>query len=126
MLTNDRTPFIMELPPYHLPTIKGVLIQSWQRLKGFVVRAGKAIVVVVVVLNVVNSIGTDGTFGNQDSEKSVLSAIGKTMTPLFEPMGVKEDNWPATVGIFTGIFAKEVVVGTLDTLYANLAKAENA
>jgi ferrous iron transport protein B len=126
MLTKDHTAFIMELPPYHLPTIKGVLIQSWQRLKGFVVRAGKAIVAVVVILNVVNSIGTDGTFGNQDSEKSVLSEIGKTITPLFEPMGVKKENWPATVGIFTGIFAKEVVVGTLDTLYTNLAKAENA
>jgi ferrous iron transport protein B len=79
----------------------------------------------VVILNLVNSIGTDGTFGNQDSEKSVLSEIGKTLTPLFQPMGVKPDNWPATVGIFTGIFAKEVVVGTLDTLYSNLALAEN-
>ena len=48
----------------------------------------------------------------------MLSAIGRTITPVFHPMGIDEDNWPATVGIFTGIFAKEVVVGTLDALYA--------
>ena len=108
----------MELPAYHLPNAKGLVLQTWQRLKGFVVRAGKAIVTVVVILNVVSSWGTDGSFGNQDSDKSMLSAIGRTITPLFAPMGIDEDNWPATVGIFTGIFAKEVVVGTLDALYA--------
>lgn len=113
--------FLLELPTYHLPTVKGLVLQTWQRLRGFVMRAGKAIVAVVVVLNVVSSWGTDGSFGNQDSEKSVLSAIGRTITPIFAPMGIEEDNWPATVGIFTGIFAKEVVVGTLDALYSPAA-----
>jgi ferrous iron transport protein B len=110
--------FILELPAYHLPTLRGLLLQTWQRLKGFVVRAGKAIVGVVIILNVVNSLGTDGTFGNQNTGKSLLSAIGRTITPVFTPMGLTPDNWPATVGIFTGFFAKEVVVGTLDALYA--------
>ena len=110
--------FVLELPAYHMPTVKGLLLQTWQRLKGFVLRAGKAIVLVVVVLNTVNSFGTDGSIGNENSENSVLSAIGRTITPVFHPMGIDEDNWPATVGIFTGIFAKEVVVGTLDALYA--------
>ena len=110
--------FVLELPAYHLPTLKGLLLQSWQRLKGFVLRAGKAIVAVVVILNMVSSIGTDGSFGNQDSEQSLLSEIGKAITPAFAPMGIREDNWQATVGIFTGIFAKEVVVGTLDALYS--------
>lgn len=110
--------FVVELPAYHMPTLKGLLLQTWQRLKGFVVRAGKAIVLVVIVLNTVNSIGTDGSIGNENSENSVLSAIGRTITPAFHPMGIDEDNWPATVGIFAGIFAKEVVVGTLDALYA--------
>ena len=118
--------FVLELPAYHLPTLKGLLLQTWQRLKGFVVRAGKAIVLVVVVLNTVNSIGTDGSIGNENSENSVLSAIGRTITPAFHPMGIDEDNWPATVGIFTGIFAKEVVVGTLDALYAPQADAAEA
>ena len=110
--------FVLELPAYHMPTVKGLLLQTWQRLKSFVIRAGKAIVLVVVVLNTVNSFGTDGSIGNQNSENSVLSAIGRSITPVFHPMGIDEDNWPATVGIFTGIFAKEVVVGTLDALYA--------
>ncbi len=117
LLPGGQSPFLLELPAYHLPTLKGLLLQTWQRLKGFVMRAGKAIVLVVIVLNVVNSVGTDGSFGNQDTEKSALSAIGRTLTPLFRPMGISDDNWPATVGIFTGIFAKEVVVGTLNALY---------
>lgn len=123
MLSRDITPFIMELPNYHIPTAKGLIIHSWQRLRGFLLRAGKAIVIVVIALNFVNSIGTDGSFNNQNTEKSVLSAIGKTITPILEPLGVKENNWPATVGIFSGIFAKEVVVGTLDALYSDMARS---
>lgn len=118
LLPESRSNFIVELPPYHAPILRNILMQTWQRLRGFIVRAGKAIVIVVIVLNVVSSIGTDGSVGNENSDKSVLSAIGKSITPLFSPMGIEEDNWPATVGIFTGIFAKEVVVGTLDALYA--------
>jgi ferrous iron transport protein B len=122
LMSKEITPFIMELPNYHIPTLKGILISTWYRLRGFMLRAGKAIVIVVVVLNFVNSIGTDGSFGNENSEKSVLSVIGMKITPIFTPMGVKEDNWPATVGIFSGIFAKEVVVGTLDALYTSIAE----
>ena len=122
MMPSDLSPFIMELPQYHMPTLKGLIIRTWQRLKGFIVRAGKAIVVVVVLLNFINGIGTDGSFGNEDTENSALSAIGKSITPLFTPMGMDEANWPAAVGIFTGIFAKEVVVGTLDTLYSQMGK----
>ena len=125
MLSREITPFLMELPNYHVPTIKGLLIHSWQRLRGFLLRAGKAIVLVVIALNFVNSIGTDGSFNNQNTERSLLSAIGKTITPILEPLGVKEGNWPATVGIFSGIFAKEVVVGTLDALYSDMARSEN-
>ena len=118
LVRAPRSEFVLELPAYHVPTLKGLLLQTWQRLRGFVLRAGKAIVSVVIILNVVSSVGIDGSFGNQDSEKSLLSEIGRTLTPVFHPMGITEDNWPATVGIFTGIFAKEVVVGTLDALYS--------
>ena len=117
LLPNAQPAFTLELPSYHLPTIRGVLTQTWFRLRSFLLRAGKAIVLVVIVLNFVNSIGKDGTYGNQDSENSVLAEIGKTITPVFAPMGITSENWPATVGIFTGAFAKEVVVGTLDALY---------
>lgn len=122
LLHRDLSPFLLELPPYHVPTLRGLLTHTWFRLKGFVLRAGKAIVAVVLVLNFVNSIGTDGSFGNQNTERSLLSAIGRSITPLFAPMGISEQNWPATVGIFSGIFAKEVVVGTLDALYSSMAQ----
>jgi ferrous iron transport protein B len=123
LLRGDSTPFVMELPGYHVPRLRDVLIQTWNRLKVFIFGAGKVIVMVVVVLSFFNSLGTDGTFGNQDSEKSSLSAVGRAIVPIFEPMGIGGDNWPATVGIFTGVFAKEAVVGTLNTLYSGLSEA---
>ena len=119
LLPGDATPFVMELPRYHLPTLKGIILRTWDRLKSFIVRAGKTIVMVVAVLGVLNSVGTDGSFGNANTEKSVLSHIGQTITPVFAPMGMHEENWPAAVGLFTGIFAKEAVVGTLNSLYSN-------
>ncbi len=120
--------FVMEMPPYHIPTLKGVMIRTWDRVRTFMFRAGKVIVVIVACLAFLNSMGTDGTFGNEDSEKSVLSEIGKTIVPVFEPMGIQEENWPAAVGVFTGIFAKEAVVGTLNSLYDTLSvdKAQEA
>jgi ferrous iron transport protein B len=120
LLKGDITPFVMELPLYHMPTVRGVLLRAWDRLKAFMFRAGRVLVPVIVVLSFMNSMGTDGTFGNEDSKKSVLANIGKSITPIFRPMGIIDDNWPATVGIFTGIFAKEAVVGTLDSLYSQI------
>ncbi|MCC2113459.1 MAG: ferrous iron transporter B, partial [Hyphomicrobiales bacterium] len=124
LLKGPTTPFIMELPPYRMPRLRDVMIQAWNRLKGFVFGAGKIIVIVVMALSVLNSVGTDGSLGNEDSEKSVLSAIGRAIVPAFRPIGLSNDNWPAAVGIFTGVFAKEAVVGTLDKLYSGLDKAE--
>jgi ferrous iron transport protein B len=72
----------------------------------------------VLVLGALNTIGTDGSIGNEDSEKSVLSVAGKAITPVFYPIGVEKDNWQASVSIFTGLFAKEAVIGTLSGLYA--------
>uniref|UniRef100_UPI00272B8907 Fe(2+) transporter permease subunit FeoB n=1 Tax=uncultured Parasutterella sp. TaxID=1263098 RepID=UPI00272B8907 len=119
-LKGESGAFLMEIPPYHLPTLRNLLLSTWDRLKGFVVRAGKVIVVLVAVLCFLNSLGTDGTFGNEDSDKSVLSQIGKSIVPVFKPMGIQEENWPAAVGVFTGILAKEAVVGTLDSLYSSM------
>jgi ferrous iron transport protein B len=121
LLKGEASPFIMELPPYHIPTLQGILLRSWERLKNFIFRAGKVIVPMVIVINFLNSWGVDGSFGNEDTDQSVLSEIGRTITPAFEPMGLTEENWPATVGIFTGILAKEVVVGALDAIYSTLA-----
>lgn len=121
LFKTEVTPFIMELPTYHLPTFKGVYYKSWDRLKAFIFNAGKVIVPMVLVLNFLNSWGVDGSFGQENSQKSVLSEIGRSLTPVFKPMGIEEDNWPATVGIFTGVLAKEAVVGTLNALYSQMA-----
>ena len=120
LLPGEASPFLMELPTYHMPTLKGILLRTWSRLKGFLSDAGKIIILMVIVINFLNSWGSDGSFGNEDSENSVLSAISKSITPAFKPMGIEEDNWPATVGIFAGILAKEVVVGTLDAIYSQI------
>jgi len=121
LLPGKSSGFMMELPPYHLPTLKGILLRAWDRVRLFVKEAGQIIILMVLALNLLNSIGTDGSFGNEDSEKSVLSAASRVMTPAFAPMGIQENNWPAVVGVFSGILAKEVVVGTLDNLYSSLA-----
>jgi ferrous iron transport protein B len=126
LLQGIAAPFIMELPPYHLPTLKGVAIHAWGRLQAFITKAGRMIIVMVVILGLLNSVGTDGSFGKQDSTDSLLSAFGRQITPVFAPMGVRPENWPATVGIFTGLFAKEVMVGTMNSLYGQLAQAEAA
>ncbi|MBE9189695.1 Fe(2+) transporter permease subunit FeoB [Gloeocapsopsis crepidinum LEGE 06123] len=123
LLRGEASPFIMELPPYHVPQLKGVLLRTWDRLKAFMLRAGKVIVLMVMVLSLLNSVGTNGSFSNEDSEQSVLSSMSRSITPVFAPMGIRQDNWAATVGIFTGVFAKEAVVGTLDSLYGQLAQA---
>ena len=121
LLSGDSSPFIMELPNYHLPSVTQVLLRTWDRLKSFILRAGKMIVVVVVVLNTLNSIGSDGSFGHQDTQSSMLSKIGQIITPVFAPMGMTDENWPAAVGLFTGLLAKEAVVGTLDSMYGAIA-----
>ncbi|OYV19367.1 MAG: ferrous iron transport protein B [Methylococcaceae bacterium NSP1-1] len=126
LFKGESAPFIMELPAYHLPTVRGVFIRTWDRLKSFLFNAGKVIVPMVLVLNFLNALGTDGSFGQENSNKSVLSEIGRGLTPAFKPMGIEKDNWPATVGIFTGVLAKEAVVGTLDALYSQLATNNSA
>ena len=120
VLQGGTDHFVMEMPTYQIPGLRNILLNTWGKLKGFVLGAGKLIVMVVMLINVVNSLGTDGSFGNQNTEKSVLSSVAKTVTPIFEPMGITQANWPATVGIVSGLLAKEVVVGTLDALYSQM------
>jgi len=124
LFKGEPTPFVMELPPYHTPRFRHIMYHSWNRLKVFMFRAGRILVPIVIVLTFLNSLGVDGSFGNEDTEKSVLSRIGKGITPVFRPIGITEDNWPASVALFTGLFAKEVVVGTLNALYSQIDLAE--
>lgn len=118
VLAGSSSLNIMELPQYEVPKITVMLKRVWQRTWSFVTGAGQTIVIVVCLLNFFNSIGTDGTFGHQDSENSILSQGAKVVMPVLAPMGVKEENWQAGVGIITGIFAKEVLVATFNSLYS--------
>jgi len=117
ILAGEVTPFVMELPVYHLPQLRNVLGKTWEKLRSFLFGAGRLIILVVVILSFLNSLGTDFSYGNENTEKSVLTNIGKGLTPMFKPIGIKQENWPATVGLFTGLFAKEVIVGSIDALY---------
>ncbi|MGI2259334.1 Fe(2+) transporter permease subunit FeoB [Shewanella sp. GXUN23E] len=118
LLPGNSSAVVMELPDYEMPKLKPTLKRAGKRTKSFIMGAGKTIVVVVTLLNFINSIGTDGSFGHQDSRDSLLSVVSQKVTPVFAPMGLQSDNWQATVGIVTGIFAKEAVVGTLNSLYS--------
>ena len=126
LLKGEITPFIMELPPYHMPTAKSVLLRAYDRLQTFLFKAGKILIPVIMVLAFLNSLGTDGTFGNENTPKSMLASIGRTISPALSPLGITQENWPATVGIFTGIFAKEAVVGTLNSLYSSMDETSSS
>ena len=121
LLPGTSESMLMEMPDYELPRFNYVLIKTWHKLRSFVLGAGKTIVIMVAILNLFNSLGTDGSFGNENTDKSLLSRAMASVTPVLSPLGVREDNWQATVGIATGIFAKEAVVGTLNSLYQTKA-----
>lgn len=118
LLPGKPAPLVMELPPYHLPQVSSLFRHAWQRLKRFLTRASKVIIPVCILIGTLNSISMQGTLVHSPKQQTLLSEVGKAATPLLAPIGIKQDNWQATVGLVTGILAKEVVVGTLNTLYS--------
>lgn len=120
-LKGHASPLILELPAYHKPAFKRLMRETLMRLRFFVLRAGKLIIPICVILGGLNAITLGGGINTGEaSTESLLSVMGQWITPLFSPMGIHQDNWPATVGLLTGMLAKEVVVGTLNTLYAQV------
>lgn len=121
VLRGSPSPLVMELPPYHVPRLSTIGRHAWQRLQRFIFRAGKLIVPICMVIGALNSLCVNGTLCMGDGDQhTILCLMGRWFTPLFHPMGITADNWPATVGLVTGVLAKEVVVGTLNTLYAQV------
>lgn len=112
IIGGHKASLIMELPPYRTPSLKRICQTTWFRLKRFLLKAGVIIVPLCVLFSFLSGFKTE-------AQEPWLTYIGRAATPLFEPMGVEKDNWPATVGLMTGILAKEVVVGTLESLYIN-------
>lgn len=122
VLHGNSAPLILELPEYHMPLMRSLWRHMWQRLQHFLKRASKVIIPVCVIIGVLNTVTVQGHLSNSEAnQQSLLSAVGRSVTPILKPMGVREDNWPATVGLVTGVLAKEVVVGTLNTLYSDVA-----
>jgi ferrous iron transport protein B len=120
-LKGEATPFVMELPRYHIPTVGGVLRTTWDRLSVFILRVGKVIILAAVIINFMASVGVgrDGVRAVRMGD-SVLAELGRAITPVFHPMGITQDNWPATVGLLSGVVVKEIVVGTLNAVYDRL------
>ena len=123
--------FIMELPPYHLPRPKHILLHTWERLWGFLWRAGKFIVPMMLVLGILNTVEVPHEERplnalSPATRTTLLEAAGKRLTPVFGPVGVEADNWPASVAVFTGLFAKESVIGTMNGLYAQEGNSTDA
>lgn len=111
VLQGGRSNLIIELPSYRWPRIGTLWQVTWRRLKHFILNAGSLIVPLCAVIALL------GVVQDKPGSNQWLASAGKTLTPIFAPMGIKEDNWPATVGLMTGVLAKEVVVGTLNALY---------
>lgn len=126
LLYGEGEPFLLELPIYHAPSFNSIWRLTSQKLKRFVFRAGKVILPMCVLIGTLNAIEPNGRIVPDGSQQSLLSQFSQVMTPAFHPMGITQDNWPATVGIITGFLAKEVVVGTLNTLYSQGDTGQNS
>jgi ferrous iron transport protein B len=105
----------MELPPYHVPTINGIMLHTWHRLKDFILRAGKTILLVIMLISILQIIQLP--MGENGKPTPVLELGGKLITSVLQPMEIKQDNWPATVALISGLFAKEAIVGSMQSLY---------
>ncbi|HIV08648.1 MAG TPA: ferrous iron transport protein B [Candidatus Spyradenecus faecavium] len=130
LFVGEPSPFVMELPLYHIPRVSTVLKQAWERLRHFLFRAGKVMALMVLVLAVCDKIVVPNPFAAKTAEEpapkaSVIEVSGRALAPVFAPMGVEADNWQGSVALIVGLFAKEQVVSSLNTLYS-IGDAEEA
>ena len=121
MFAGPASPFVMELPTYHMPTVKSVLLSTWDRIKGYIVKAGTIIFLSTIVIWLLMNFGDAGEgFGLLDTETdnyiqySLMAGLGNTIAWIFAPLGF--GDWQATVTSVTGLVAKENVVATVGIL----------
>ncbi len=114
--SGEPAPFVMELPQYHIPSVKTVLLHVWERLKGFIIKAGTILFLACVVMWFLGGFGfADGAFGMvEDSNDSLLAAIGGVIAPIFAPLGFGE--WQPVAASLSGFTAKEAIVSTMGVL----------
>jgi len=113
LFSGEPSPFVMELPQYHIPSLKGVLIHMWERVRAFIAKAGTIILVSCAAVWFLQSF--NWSLEMVDAGDSMLASIGNVIAPIFVPLGF--GNWQATVATVTGLVAKENVVGTFGVLF---------
>ncbi len=117
--SGKPAPFVMELPSYHIPSARTVLLHVWERLKGFIIKAGTILFLACVVMWFLSGFGfADGSFGMVDSDSSLLASIGGVLSPIFAPLGFGQ--WQPVAASLSGFTAKEAIVSTMGVL-ANVA-----
>ena len=118
MFKVDETPFVMELPPYRVPTLKSTLIHMWDKCAQYLRKMGGLILVASLVVWFLSYYprSEEGATKAQHYENSYLGRVGKACEPIFEPLGF---NWKSNVALLSGVAAKEIVVSTLGVLYAD-------
>ena len=121
LFAGEPAPFVMELPAYHIPSVKGVLIHMWDRAKAFVRKAGTIIFLSSVVIWFLSSFNFQ--LQMVDTGDSILAAIGRVIAPVFAPLGW--GHWEAAVGTISGLVAKENLVAIMGILYGFAEVAEN-
>ncbi len=123
MFAGDPAPFVMELPQYHFPSIKGVLLHVWERVWAFLKKAGTILFVCCAVMWFLANFGTvDGAFGLvEDTENSLLAVVGGVIAPVFAPLGF--GTWQAVASSISGFVAKEGILSTMGVL-AGLGEVE--
>ncbi len=121
LFAGDPAPFVMELPAYHLPYLKNVLMQTWERTRAFIRKAGSIIFIACGLIWFLSSFNLK--FEMVDANESILAGIGNLAAPLFQPLGW--GFWQAVVAAVTGLVAKENVVGTFGILYGFAEVAED-
>ncbi|MFR9081423.1 MAG: ferrous iron transport protein B [Coprococcus comes] len=114
--SGKPAPFVMELPQYHIPQAKTVLLHVWERLKGFIIKAGTILFLACVVMWFLGGFGfVDGSFGMvEDSADSLMAMIGGVIAPFFAPLGFGE--WQPVAASISGFTAKEAIVSTMGVL----------
>jgi len=120
------SPFVMELPPYRMPTLRGVWTHMWERTAAFVKRAATIIMLssMVIWFLLAVPIRGGGTFADTDVDDSLFAGVSGVLSPLFKPAGF--GTWQASGSLVTGFIAKEVVVGTMSQIYVGGEEAEEA
>jgi len=117
MFKVDETPFVMELPPYRIPTLKTTIIHMWDKCAQYLRKMGGLILISSVIIWFLSYYpkSDDVTSQAEHYENSYLGTIGKACEPVFEPLGF---NWKSSVALLSGVAAKEIVVSTLGVLYS--------